>query len=183
MKVFKLHCFKNQHRFFYIFLLCDHKTSSSVYAKYKYADWRARIEERRWIKGTNGKRGLTFFYVQSSVLSTFCIATDKMQDERTPNITPKLATDNKKPKHHQPVTERLLTLTLPRPDFIVRRVFPLQKARRMKRVVTRSMRRMLFADIHFTEWSCRGLLWVVIFTILSQGLGCVETTNWFAHET
>ena len=68
-----------------------------------------------------------------------------MQDERTPNITPKLATDN------QPVTERLLTLTLPRPDFIVRRVFPLQKARRMKRVVTRSMRRMLLADIHFTE--------------------------------
>lgn len=85
------------------------------------------------------------------MLSTFCIATDTMQDERTPNITPKLATDNKKPKHHQPVTERLLTLTLPRPDFIVRRVFPLQKARRMKRVVTRSMRRMLFVDIHFTE--------------------------------
>ena len=92
-----------------------------------------------------------FFSVQSSVLSAFCIAADKMEDERTPNITPKLATDNKKPKHHQPVTERLLTLTLPRPDFIVRRVFPLQKARRMKRVVTRSMRRMLFADIHFTE--------------------------------
>ena len=38
-----------------------------------------------------------FFYVQSSVLSAFCIAADKMEDERTPNITPKLATDNKKP--------------------------------------------------------------------------------------
>ena len=41
------------------------------------------------------------------MLSTFCIAIDKMEDERTPNITPKLATDNKKTKK-SPTSNRTL---------------------------------------------------------------------------